>query len=105
MRGRPFQAGRSGNPGGRPRVVRQVQELARQCAPDAIKELARLATKARSETARIAAIRELLDRGIGKSRQYVGGSDDMTPIATHLRVSFVKPDGTEVDDLGEATKP
>jgi hypothetical protein len=34
--------------------------------PEAIKELARLATKARSETSRLAAIRELLDRGYGK---------------------------------------
>ena len=45
MRGRPFKAGCSGNPGGRPRVVREVREIARQCAPDAIKELARLALR------------------------------------------------------------
>jgi hypothetical protein len=37
--------------------------------PTAIVELARLALKAKSETARIAAIRELLDRGYGRSRQ------------------------------------
>jgi hypothetical protein len=53
----------SGNPGGRPKVLGEVQELARQHAPSAIAELARLALKAKSETARIAAIRELLDRG------------------------------------------
>jgi hypothetical protein len=52
----------SGNPGGRPKVLGEVQELARQHAASAIAELARLAVKARSETARIAAIRELLDR-------------------------------------------
>jgi hypothetical protein len=40
-----------------------VQELARQHAPTVIVELARLALRAKSETARIAAIRELLDRG------------------------------------------
>ena len=33
------------------------------------------------------------------------GSADMPPVLTHIRVSFVKPDGTEVDDLDEATKP
>ena len=104
MRGRPFTKGRSGNPGGRPRVVRELRELARQCAPDAIKELGRLSTKARSETARIAAIKELLDRGYGKPTQYVGGADDGAPIETHLRISFVKPDGSEPDDLDEATK-
>jgi hypothetical protein len=47
----------------------EVQELARQHAPRAIVELARLALKAKSETARIAAIRELLDRAYGRPRQ------------------------------------
>jgi hypothetical protein len=50
----------SGNRGGW--FSAKVQELARQHAASAIAELARLAVKARSETARIAAIRELLDR-------------------------------------------
>ena len=43
----------------------------RQHAASAIAELARLAVKAKSETARIAAIRELLDRAYGRSRQAV----------------------------------
>ena len=64
-----FCKGISGNPGGRPKVLGEVQELARQYAPTAIAELARLALKAKNETARIAAIRELLDRGYGRSRQ------------------------------------
>jgi hypothetical protein len=64
-----FPKGKSGNPGGRPKVLGEVQELARQYAPAAIVELARLALKAKNETARIAAIRELLDRGYGRSRQ------------------------------------
>ena len=65
-RGRPFPKGKSGNPGGRPRDLAGLRELARFHAPGAIEELARLATKARSEATRIAAIRELLDRGYGK---------------------------------------
>jgi hypothetical protein len=66
-----FPKGQSGNPGGRPRVLGEVQDLARLHAPSIIVELARLALKARSETARIAAIRELLDRGYGRPRQAV----------------------------------
>ena len=66
-----FRKGQSGNPGGRPKVLGEVQELARQHAPAVIVELARLALKAKSETARIAAIRELLDRGYGRSRQAI----------------------------------
>jgi hypothetical protein len=64
-----FRKGQSGNPGGRPKVLGDVQEMARQHAPRVIVELARLALKAKSETARIAAIRELLDRGYGRARQ------------------------------------
>jgi hypothetical protein len=64
-----FSKGKSGNPGGRPKVLGELQELARQFAPKVIAELARLALKGKSETARIAASRELLDRGFGKARQ------------------------------------
>ena len=51
---------------GAPPVIGELRELARAHAPEAIKELARLAVKAKSELARISAIRELLDRGFGK---------------------------------------
>ena len=64
-----FRKGQRGTPGGRPKVLGEVQELARQHAPTVIVELARLALRAKSETARIAAIRELLDRGYGRPRQ------------------------------------
>jgi hypothetical protein len=44
----------------------EIKGLARRHAPEAMRELARLATKADSEQARIAAIKEILDRGYGK---------------------------------------
>ena len=49
MRGRPFKKGKSGNPGGRPKVIAELRALARAHAPDAIKELARLAIKTQSK--------------------------------------------------------
>ena len=57
-------------------MLAELRELARSYAPDAIKELARLATNARSEMARIAASRELLDRGYGKSTQYIADHEE-----------------------------
>lgn len=49
------------------RATAEVRELAGKHGPDAIEELARLAKEAANETARIAAIRELLKRAYGDS--------------------------------------
>lgn len=49
----------------------EIKALAMKHAPAAIAELSRLAIAAESETARVAAIRELLDRGIGKAIQEI----------------------------------
>jgi hypothetical protein len=90
MRGRPFKKGESGNAGGRPKVIAELRALARAHAPDAIKELARLAIKAKSEATRVAAIRELLDRGYGKAQQMVEnevGPSDLT--AEELRAEVL----------------
>jgi hypothetical protein len=60
VRGRPVPPGVSGNPGGRPKSVATLRFLAREYAAEAIAELARLLVHAKSETARVTAIRELL---------------------------------------------
>jgi hypothetical protein len=98
MRGRPFEKGMSGNPGGRPRVIAELRDLARAHAPEAIKELARLAVKARSENVRVAAIRELLDRGYDKPAQRRDAMVSVGPDPTRpdqprvsVAVSFVDP--------------
>jgi Family of unknown function (DUF5681) len=88
-----FRKGQSGNPGGRPKIVAEVQELARQHAPAAIAELGRLALKARNETTRVAAIRELLDRGFGKPRQGL----DITP-------STINPIQQLLDEIDECSR-
>ncbi len=71
--------GKSGNPGGRPRVIAELRNLARHYAPAAIEELARLALKAKSETVRVSAIRELFDRGFGKPTQFVAADNEAIP--------------------------
>jgi hypothetical protein len=64
-------------------VTADIRELARQYAPDALKELARLSVNAVSEAAKVAAIREILDRAYGKSSQALEHSGpDKGPIET-----------------------
>src|SRR5262245_13338752 len=70
--GKPFQKGRSGNPGGRPKEIAEVKELARQHMPAAIDALVSIMnnTKA-SDAARVSAATALLDRGYGKPQQHI----------------------------------
>jgi hypothetical protein len=66
--GRPFEPGKSGNPGGRPRILANVQEAARQYTAEAMETLAIIMrdTKAPPAT-RVAAANSLLDRGWGRA--------------------------------------
>lgn len=53
------------------KATAEIKALAREHAEKAMTELARLATGAESEAARVAAIKELFDRGFGKAAQAV----------------------------------
>jgi hypothetical protein len=59
-KGRPFPKGVSGNPGGRPKVLGDVQELARQKSPEAIKTLVEIMSNEKAPpAARVAAANAL----------------------------------------------
>ncbi len=62
----------AGRPKGVPNVItRPLKELAAQHGPDAIQEVRRLMDKSRNDVVRLAAARELLDRGVGRPAQSV----------------------------------
>jgi hypothetical protein len=87
--GRPFGKGTSGNPNGRPKVVFEIRDLARQYGPAAIAKLAELSglapgTPAEAEATRVAAIKELLDRGYGRATQPLSSEDGTSPVMLHL---------------------
>ena len=70
----PFHKGQSGNPGGRPKVLAEVKELAREHTGEAIQTLVSIMTNPKSApAARVSAANSLLDRGHGKPPQHITG--------------------------------
>lgn len=76
-RGTPFKAGKSGNPGGRPKLpedVRHVRELARQYTQAAVDALVEV-LGSDGAAGKVAAANALLDRGWGKAEQPLVGPE------------------------------
>jgi len=72
--GKPFKKGQSGNPGGRPKVVAEVRELARAHTGEAVQTLVSIMTNPKcAPAARVSAANALLDRGYGKPPQHISG--------------------------------
>jgi hypothetical protein len=71
-----FRPGQSGNPNGRPRVLADVQNAAREHSAEALETLAQIMRNPKAPaTARIAAASALLDRGYGKPLQTVDANN------------------------------
>jgi hypothetical protein len=82
-----FRKGVSGNPGGRPRELVGVRELARQQGPKAIETLTAIMDDEKAPpNARTAAANALLDRGFGRPEQH--STDDVK----HVRAELVTDD-------------
>jgi hypothetical protein len=83
-----FQPGQSGNPGGRPKEIAEVRELAREHTVEAI---AKLAEWMRSDNpkASVSASNALLERAWGKPAQAIAGVDGESP--AELLVRWLRP--------------
>ena len=65
VRGRPFVAGKSGNPGGRPKIDPEVKEILKAAAPEAARRLVEL-IRSKNEKIALQACNSVLDRAYGK---------------------------------------
>jgi len=87
-----FQKGRSGNPGGRPKEVGAVRDLARAFTPQAIATLVTIMDQDNAPaSARVAAAEALLNRGWGRPTQPIAGDEDVGPV--EIVVSWAEGEG------------
>lgn len=74
----------------------EIKEAARAHGAEAIALLWRLATEAESDQAKIAAIKEILDRGYGKATQLIGG-DNENPLVHRIERVIIQPKPLQLD--------
>lgn len=88
-KGLPKTGGRSkGTPN---RATADIKALAQTYGPDAIDTLADIMkSESAPEAARIAAAKELIDRGFGKATQPISGDPDMPPVGIKNTVDYSK---------------
>lgn len=85
MRGAKPGERRGGRAKGVPnKATRDIKALAAPYAPEALETLAKIMRTGESEQARVAASRELLDRGFGKAAQAVTGENGTGPVKLEL---------------------
>ena len=74
-----FKKGKSGNPGGRPKVPDTVKKMLKRAAPDAVRLLIEtISNESTTMNHRLDAAKEILNRVYGKAAQPIDGELDTT---------------------------
>src|SRR5262249_4130183 len=95
-----FKPGHSGNPGGRPKELGEVKVLAREHTAAALETLARIMEDQKAPpAARVAACRELLDRGYGRPESALNAKIETTQPTQEFDASQLTP--AEFEQLQE----
>lgn len=76
----PFEKGKSGNPGGRPKVLKEFKEACRGRTIAALKTINALMIRGRSEFVKLQAAQYILDQGWGKPTQPLAGDEEKPPL-------------------------
>lgn len=88
----PFAKGQSGNPGGRPKLVGKVRELAQEKGEAALLLLIQIMDNPNEPTeTRMKAAEKVLDRGYGRPAQAITGEDGEGPAQVIVRVATGVP--------------
>lgn len=74
------------------KATAELKALAREHTGDALAALVNVIRSTDSDAARVAAIRELFDRGYGKATQLIGGDEDH-PLRSFHEIALVAPEG------------
>lgn len=82
-----WRPGESGNPGGRPKELGDLREIARKHTPEAIETLVSVMHNARAtDQARVHAATALLDRGWGRPAQTINATIDANNVDIDARL-------------------